>query len=157
VSAAVTSVTMKRAWEQMRSGPKLHGSCCPHKLSSVPSLQMPWRKMERRQSVRAMTASSVLAFSPTIALCVCVCVCVCVPTGPRLAQTYIIRLLASSSGTSSVAASHAEASTLLGKLAEMDPTHKNFYQYAAHARTPMLGDLASEPPKPEAMRVQGAC
>lgn len=83
-------------------------------------------------------------------------------TGPRLAQAYLTRLMASvttengSSGAGSDggagagAAPAAATSELFAKIAEMDPHHARFYKYASHARSPMLGDLSAPAPAPRA-------
>lgn len=86
---------------------------------------------------------------------------------PRLAETFLLRLMASGDAISSgeggsesgggedgsqVAESGgADTTAKFTALAEMDPHHANFYTYAAQARTPMLGDLAAQPPRPLAV------
>ena len=90
--------------------------------------------------------------------------------GPRLAQAYLLRLMASTNSgcdfdgddagvgagagagagaaTPTGGGSHSEAAELFAKIADMDPHHAHFYSYASHARSPMLGDLSAPAPEP---------
>ena len=98
---------------------------------------------------RPALSGACLQFDSPVVVCVCgsACVCVCGLSGPRLAEVYLLRLLASVRDEPGSAGS-AKVKALYSKLAEMDPHHANFYAYAAASTSPMLGDLSASPPQP---------